>query len=149
MKILFLHISDTHFLENTNFRDINIYAMVDALDKIEKFDKCILIYSGDVAQSGKKEQFNVAGNFLGILLKRICKKYLNNEYIETYIVPGNHDNLIKNPKRTNLDINKIYDDNIVEQEFYNELAQLKDFDELFQNVLPILHHAYLFLDSHL
>ena len=129
MKILFLHISDTHFLENTNFRDINIYAMVDALDKIEKFDKCILIYSGDVAQSGKKEQFNVAGNFLGILLKRICKKYLNNEYIETYIVPGNHDNLIKNPKRTNLDINKIYDDNIVEQEFYNELAQLKDFDE--------------------
>lgn len=54
MKILFLHISDTHFLENTNFRDINIYAMVDALDKIEKFDKCILIYSGDVAQSGKK-----------------------------------------------------------------------------------------------
>lgn len=129
MKILFLHISDTHFVENTNFNDINIYAMVNALKEVGNFDKCVLIYSGDVAQAGKKEQFNVAGNFLGSLLKHICKKYFDNEYIETYIVPGNHDNLIKNPERTNLDINKIYDDNIVEQEFYNELAQLKNFDE--------------------
>ena len=34
MKILFLHLSDAHFREDTKFRDINIPAMVNGLKQI-------------------------------------------------------------------------------------------------------------------
>lgn len=46
MKILFLHLSDAHFREDTKFRDINIPAMVNGLKQIDKFDECILVFQG-------------------------------------------------------------------------------------------------------
>ena len=44
MKILFLHLSDAHFREDTKFREININAMVNALKQIDKFDECIIVF---------------------------------------------------------------------------------------------------------
>ena len=62
MKILFLHLSDAHFKEDTNFREININAMVRALTQIDKFDECIIVFSGDIAHSGAVNQYKAAGD---------------------------------------------------------------------------------------
>ena len=53
MKILFLHLSDAHFREDTNLNDLNINAMINALSQLEKFDECVLVFSGDIVQSGE------------------------------------------------------------------------------------------------
>lgn len=128
MKILFLHLSDAHFRENTKFRDINIQAMVNGLKQIDKFDECILVFSGDIAQSGETNQYKTAGNFIGTLINQIKEIYLPNKRIHTLIAPGNHDNLAANPNRTIEELKDYYSsaediDNI----FYNELSQLDNF----------------------
>lgn len=69
MKILFLHLSDAHFKENTNFNEINIKAMVDSLTQVGDFDECVLVFSGDIVHSGNENQYKRAGAFLGRLLK--------------------------------------------------------------------------------
>lgn len=84
MKILFLHLSDAHFREDTKFRDINIPAMVNGLKQIDKFDECILVFSGDIAQSGEINQYKTAGNFLGTLINQIKETYLPNKNIYSY-----------------------------------------------------------------
>ena len=99
MKILFLHLSDAHFKEDTRFKDINIDAIVNGLRQVDKFDECILVFSGDVAHSGEKNQYKKASMFLGTLIKQIKDNYLPDKRIYTLIAPGNHDNLASNPKR--------------------------------------------------
>ena len=96
MKILFLHLSDAHFKENTKIRNINIQAMVNGLKQIDRFDECVLVFSGDIAQSGERNQYKVAEYFIGTLVKQIKESYLPNKRILTLIVPGNHDNLAAN-----------------------------------------------------
>lgn len=128
MKILFLHLSDAHFREDTKFRDINIPAMVNGLKQIDKFDECILVFSGDIAQSGEINQYKTAGNFLGTLINQIKETYLPNKKIYTLITPGNHDNLVVNPKRTIEELKGYYSsDKEIGDEFYAELSQLDDF----------------------
>ena len=90
MKILFLHLSDAHFKENTKIRNINIQAMVNGLKQIDRFDECVLVFSGDIAQSGERNQYKVAECFIGTLIKQIKESYLPNKRIFTLIVPGNH-----------------------------------------------------------
>lgn len=52
MKILFLHLSDAHLKEDTILYQINTNAIVRALSQMGEFDECVLIFSGDVVQSG-------------------------------------------------------------------------------------------------
>lgn len=133
MKILFLHLSDAHFRENTKFRDINIQAIVKGLKQIGKFDECVLVFSGDIAQSGEANQYKVAGNFIGSLIKQIREAYLPNKIVHTFITPGNHDNLVENPGRTVDELNEYYSaGENVDTRFYNELSQLDNFYEFAQ-----------------
>lgn len=83
MKILFLHLSDAHLREDTNLYDININinAMVNALSQLEKNDECVLVFSGDIVQSGGENQYKVAGKLIGRLANGIKTKYLPNKVI--------------------------------------------------------------------
>lgn len=128
MRILFLHLSDAHFRENTRFTDINIRAMLNGFKQIDQFDECVLIFSGDVVQSGEINQYKTAGNFIGTLINQIKNMYLPNKIIHTLIVPGNHDNFVENPKR-NIDELKGYyvSERETEDKFYIELDQLNNF----------------------
>ena len=128
MKILFLHLSDAHFKENTKIRNINIQAMVNGLKQIDRFDECVLVFSGDIAQSGERNQYKVAEYFIGTLVKQIKESYLPNKRILTLIVPGNHDNLAANPKRTIEELKGYYSlGGNINTVFYNELSQLDNF----------------------
>ncbi len=133
MKILFLHLSDAHFREDTKFRDININAMVNGLNQMDSFDECVLVFSGDIADSGEKNQYKVAGGFIGKLINQIKERYLPDKIIHTLIVPGNHDNLATNPKRNVEDLKGYYaTQEETERKFYAELNQLNNFYDFAQ-----------------
>lgn len=128
MKILFLHLSDAHFREDTKFRDINIRAMVNGLKQVDKFDECVLVFSGDIVQSGESNQYKTAGSFIGTLINQLKENYLPDKKIYTLITPGNHDNLAAHPERTIQELKEYYSsDRDINDKFYNELSQLNNF----------------------
>ena len=128
MKILFLHLSDAHLRENTNLSPINTNAIVRSLAQMGKFDECVLIFSGDIAQSGGENEYKVAGRLFGQILKGINDKYFDGKHsIPVMVVPGNHDNLAFNPERKMEELKGYYADRKLDDHFYNELTQLNNF----------------------
>lgn len=128
MKILFLHLSDAHFKQDTRLNDINIGAIVRSLPPKGAFDECVLVFSGDIAHSGNENEYKVAGRMIGILLKEIKDKYFEGKKrIATLIVPGNHDNLPKNKDRNYNDIKGYYTDKKIDKHYYEDLAELDNF----------------------
>lgn len=109
MKILFLHLSDAHLEDKTDLRVINVNAIINALKQIGDFDECALIFSGDVARKGDKNAYANAGKLVGYIAKGISQQYINNKFVHTLIVPGNHDNLVKNKERNNLELESYFE----------------------------------------
>ncbi len=127
MKILFLHLSDAHFTEDTRLREININAMVKALKEIDNFDECVIVFSGDIAYSGEVNQYKTAGKFMGILINQLKRVYSLDKKIYTLIVPGNHDNLVVGSKKEIEDLKDYYTSKVIDDKFYAELSQLNNF----------------------
>ena len=69
MNILFLHIGDIHIKDAQCIDDGKLDKIADTLN-IFNFDEIILIISGDIAYSGKKDQYNYATE----LIERLCNK---------------------------------------------------------------------------
>ena len=127
MKVLFLHLSDAHLKEDTMLSNLNIQAIIKSLVKIGEFDKCILVFSGDITKSGKQNEYKVAEHFFGMLIKGIKDRYSTLKNVLTFIVPGNHDMVIKEPKRDVAILKEYYKDNKLDEHYYNELEQLSYF----------------------
>lgn len=128
MKILFLHLSDAHLCGDTMLSQININAIVRSLAQMGEFDECILIFSGDIVQSGEENEYKVAAQMLATLIKRIKDRYFEEKHhIQVMIVPGNHDNLSFAPERKMEDLKEYYINKRLETYFYNELSQLSNF----------------------
>lgn len=128
MRILFLHLSDAHLTENTDLSIINVPALVRSLGQMEKFDECVLIFSGDVTQSGNVNEYKVAGKLFGSILKGINDTYFGGKkHIPVLVVPGNHDNLSAKPKRNMEEVKGYYTDKMLLTHFNAELPQLQNF----------------------
>lgn len=129
MKILFLHLSDAHLKDNTNLNLININGIVNSLLQLGAFDECVLVFSGDIVNSGDRNAYLNAGRLIGYLAKNISQKYINGKIIQTLIVPGNHDNMVKNKDRTNFDLESYYQSKIENTKFTEDLDELSNFYE--------------------
>lgn len=129
MKILFLHLSDAHLKDNTDLRLININAIVNSLAQIGEFDECALVFSGDIVNSGDKNAYANAGKLVGYIAKNISQKYINGKIVQTLIVPGNHDNLVKNKDRDNLELESYYEKKELDSRFNDDLDELSNFYE--------------------
>lgn len=128
MKILFLHLSDAHLRQNTILSQINTNAIVRSLSQMGAFDECVLIFSGDITQSGGENEYKVAGGLFSKILKGISDRYFGGKhYIPVMVVPGNHDNLAFNPDREMEELKGYYTDRKLDDHFYNELKQLSSF----------------------
>jgi hypothetical protein len=127
MKILFIHLSDSHLKEDTRLNNINANAIINSLTEIESFDECVLVFSGDIANSGAANEYKVASFLLGRVLKGISERYLDGKHIHTLIVPGNHDNSVVDEKRNHETLVSYYIDKKTDDHFYNELGQLSNF----------------------
>lgn len=128
MKILFLHLSDAHLTQETNLCEININAIVNSLFQMGNFDECVLVFSGDIANSGNENEYRVAGSMFGKILKGINDKYFDGKkHIPTLIVPGNHDNLVRNQDRKREEIIGFYKDKKTESHYHDDLVELGNF----------------------
>ncbi len=106
MKTLFVQLSDMHCTRNDRDNRIKIQKAVDALYSLGKIDSAILIFTGDLTNSAKNEEFNVGKQLIGTFLSKLGKA-LNCGKIETIIVPGNHDiDLSNDNDRTAREIEK-------------------------------------------
>lgn len=129
MKLLFLHLSDMHLKEDTILKKIDATAIANAVNQIGNFDECMLIFSGDITQAGKKNEYVNAGKLIGRIAKDISLKYLNGKKIETMLVPGNHDVLMKNPERNGAEIQSYYDEKKVVSMYNKDIECLDNFYE--------------------
>lgn len=129
MKILFLHLSDAHLKDTTDLREINIDSMVNALKQMGEFDECVLIFSGDIVNAGDKNAYLNAGKLVGRLVKSISNRYIKGKIIQTVIVPGNHDNLVRNKERDNFELENYFKNKEVDFRFREDIEELSNFFE--------------------
>ena len=104
--------------------------MVNALVQMGDFDECVIVFSGDIVQSGEKNQYKTASIFLSKVINEIKNRYLQGKIIQTLITPGNHDNLAADPKRGLEEIKSYYAcPKETNTKFYEDLKQLNNFYE--------------------
>ena len=90
MRILLIHMSDFHIKEDDELiSNIKIEQMCSILDRFKDASKVMLLFTGDVAFSGGKEQYEKAAE----VFKRIkCGlEEWHGDNVPMYCVPGNHD----------------------------------------------------------
>lgn len=94
MSAIFVHVSDIHFGQERGDRvhihtDVKNQLIKDAAEIVRSLPGGIahgILATGDIAQSGKHEQYAQAGEWLDSLANAIgCKTY------QIQMVPGNHD----------------------------------------------------------
>ncbi len=127
MKILILHLSDTHIISGNDVNPKRINRLVDSLNILNKFDECIIVYSGDLANSGAENEYSHVERFLGSIISKIKNTYLHGKIINTLIVPGNHDVEFRDMKRDRNDIIELYNSKEIENHVMSELKLLDKF----------------------
>ena len=91
MKLLILHLSDIHFTDSQNFGDTDVEKIIAAMQQsIRDVEHVIVIVSGDLSFSGKKEECKRVSKFLYCIKRKMFERYKIND-IKMAIVPGNHD----------------------------------------------------------
>lgn len=89
MKILFLHLRDLHLDGITSEK---IQAATDSLSIFSAFEGVVIIISGDIAASGKQNQYESAATLIGRLTSNIKSKYsISDKDFKLLLVPSNHD----------------------------------------------------------
>lgn len=89
MKVVIYHISDLHIEKEKDIKVRQVNKMVDVLNSIGQFDAVLIVVSGDIAFSGKREQYDAAFHLFGAIINKIKKKF--NKSVYMMAVPGNHD----------------------------------------------------------
>lgn len=126
MKILFLHLTDIHIFDNECIIEICPHALAISLREVGRFDACCIIVSGDVAFSGQRNQYEIAQKLFDSINTEINSISHLNYAIRILVVPGNHDNVIKNTERTNrMIVDGFHREG--DKYFRRELSQLDNF----------------------
>ncbi len=85
-KIVFLHITDMHI------KDDYCLTLLEPLMRILRIEgntPSIILVTGDIAQSGDKEQYEIATEFFRLLIKNINEN--GDKEVKLFFIPGNHD----------------------------------------------------------
>ena len=92
MRILFLHLSDTHFEKKEDYSQGNVKKIIDSLNEYSPFDDVIFILSGDLANSGGTNQYKSCCTWLiGNLVTKFQSAFPSLPRPKILVVPGNHD----------------------------------------------------------
>lgn len=127
MKILFIHLSDSHIQDREWIPENIIEAQIRALNAVGDFERCIIIFSGDIAYSGKINEYKKAKYYLGSLWRSIKEKF--DVYVDTFVVPGNHDMDFMGQERSRTQICEILNNGVNEDNINEELTHFNNFFE--------------------
>lgn len=89
MKLLIVQITDLHIKNKDDEFDVDVSKLVQALKLVGDIDKVMLVAVGDIAFSGKREEYRCAGGLLIAICKKIREEF--GAQVEVCVVPGNHD----------------------------------------------------------
>ncbi|RDB05614.1 STAND family AAA ATPase [Runella aurantiaca] len=90
MKILFIQLSDIHFKGGENSLLKKADQLFTAIsNNTLGVEKILLLITGDIAFSGKKNEYKIASDFLADLILRI--EIYSKIDVDTIVIPGNHD----------------------------------------------------------
>jgi len=121
MKILFLHISDLHMKSDNrkNSKEIQhkVDKVVSAVKSLGMVDKYVVICSGDLTYSGLVDEYKSVRKVMRSLLPQIGKINTPSQYVEFYLVPGNHDMVLNDSSRKFADIEAFFKDKREDEEF--------------------------------
>jgi len=87
-----IHLSDIHFSDEINFFNEEKRELLFRALKND-FSNCLFVYivvSGDIANSGKLREYEVALNFFTTLSDLLSERYSSTQF-KLVFVPGNHD----------------------------------------------------------
>ncbi|OQB24502.1 MAG: Calcineurin-like phosphoesterase superfamily domain protein [Firmicutes bacterium ADurb.Bin182] len=124
MKIAFLHLSDIHITTKDDISLERIDKITASLNVLGMFNFCILIISGDITQSGIKDQSVLSSRFIGSVCTSIRKKFPHVPHIQVIMVPGNHDIILPVcPDQEVVRIQNLFKSGEVEQEIQAETCK--------------------------
>lgn len=126
MKILLLHLSDSHIKTKGDIHQGRTTKLIDSLNPLKGFEECFIIFSGDIVKSGNENEYKLAGQFLGSLVKGIKERFSFHKFVRILVVPGNHDIDFTSVERSREDITKLYPNNL-DSNISSEIGLLKAF----------------------
>lgn len=91
MGILLIHLSDAHFGANNFIKKEHIDKMVESISNVDDFDKCLILFTGDIAHSCQRKEYVEASWLLNKFQESIKKRYQNVTSVTIFVIPGNHD----------------------------------------------------------
>lgn len=103
MRILLVQLSDMHCKNTDSGLLQKIRKAADALKPLGKIDGAALVFSGDLADTGNKNEYSVGRQMLGTFVSCMSNIF-NCGTIPTLIVPGNHDMILPDDCRNINDI---------------------------------------------
>lgn len=89
-KIIIFHLSDLHIEKAEDTKAINVQKIVDVLNTETCYEGILVVISGDIAFSGKHEQYNWAYHMF-VRMKNEMIKIAKGKPVDILVVPGNHD----------------------------------------------------------
>lgn len=127
MKIMILHLSDMHFCGESSFSEENIQGIVCALNRLSSgIENVLVIVSGDLAYSGKKNQYDQVRFFLDFLEDSLRNRYAMKQF-DFVLVPGNHDVDYDKGDWGHDDLEEIFSSRIFESFIEEELGKQVEF----------------------
>lgn len=131
MRIAFIHLCDFHIKVETSFVERKIAKFLDSINVVNNVDKYVIIFTGDLTYSGKKDEFVKGKKLLDSFFRGI--KLKKEGYVELYIVPGNHDMDFPESLRDIDYILNLYKEQKIEEELPKEMLFLKNYFSFFAN----------------
>ena len=89
MSIAIVHLSDIHLSQNNNIAVLKKSEIANTIcNNVKECDHTFIITSGDIAFSGKNDEYDLAIEFYGELEKKLKESQICFDFL---FVPGNHD----------------------------------------------------------
>ncbi len=126
MKIAIVHLSDFHIHAGEKFLPQKISGVLAALNVLGKVDDYIVVFSGDLSDSGQINEFKQSRFLLGKIISGIKQKN-GNKFVNLFMVPGNHDLSLPKNARIRKDIQEHYDNGTIEELIPKESSYLENF----------------------
>lgn len=116
MKTMIIHITDLHASSVISYREEKIKSMVDIIKTTNDINSVLMLFSGDIANKGKNNEYELALSFLKEIELKV--RELGKE-IEFIFCPGNHDRTFQSK---GLDISYLngIDSSNIEEKYYEQ-----------------------------
>ena len=126
MKVAIIHLSDFHIKSGERFERAKINGILSSLNALGKIDEYLVVFSGDLANSGSINEYRQSRFLFGQLISGIKQKN-QDKFVNLFMVPGNHDLCLPENARTCEDIQQAYSDDTIINLIDEEIGYLDNF----------------------